>query len=421
MTKVVVIGGGLSGLVAARHLAEADVEVHLVERHDVVGGRVRSRHEDGFTFDRGFQVLFTAYPAAQRELDYEKLDLRYFTPGATIVRPGSRSVLADPLRDPSSLVETVFNREISPMDKLRVLRLQRELAGKREAEIFRESGTDIEGYLTERGFSRQFIANFAAPFYGGITLDRSLSTSKAVFEYTFKMLSKGRIAVPAAGMGAISKQLAERARNAAVEITLETTAEGVSSDRNGAAVDIGDETLTPDAVVVATDPPTAHELTGIEAIPTDAHGCVTQYFSLPDHGVLTTDKKLVLNAHSDAPNHIAPLSAVAPEYTPNDRGLLSVTFLGERDETAAELAEQSENALASWYPERSFDGLELLHTERVPFSQFVQPPGFQKNLPVPDAPNGPVFLAGDFMEWSSIHGALSSGHQAAEATLERVS
>ncbi|HET7323005.1 MAG TPA: NAD(P)/FAD-dependent oxidoreductase [Halococcus sp.] len=421
MTRVVVIGGGLSGLVAARHLAEADVEVHLVERRKDVGGRVRSRYEDGFTFDRGFQVLFTAYPAAQRELDYEKLDLRYFTPGATIARPGSRSVLADPLRDPSSLVETVFNREISPMDKLRVLRLQRELAGKREAEIFHGPDTGIEGYLTERGFSRRFVANFAAPFYGGITLDRSLSTSKAVFEYTFKMLSEGRIALPAAGMGAISKQLAEKARNAGVEIALETTAEGVSADRHGATVDLGSETLSPDAVIVATDPPTARELTGIEAIPTDAHGCVTQYFSLPAHEVLSTGKKLILNAQSDAPNHVAPLSVVAPEYTPDNRGLLSVTFLGEREETAAELAEHTENALASWYPGRSFDGLKLLHTERVPFSQFVQPPGFQKNLLAPDAPNGPVFLAGDFMEWSSIHGALSSGRRAAEATLERVS
>lgn len=420
MTSVVVVGGGLAGLVAARHLAESGIEVHLVERHETVGGRVKSRHENGFTFDRGFQVLFTAYPAARRELDYETLDLRYFTPGATIAKPGSRSVLADPRRDPDSFVETMFNRDISVGDKLRVLRLQRELARKDEAEIFGGPDTDIEKYLAGRGFSRRFVANFAAPFYGGITLDRSLSTSKAVFEYTFKMLAEGRIALPAAGMGAIAEQLAEKTRSTGAEITLGTTVEGVSADSDGALVELGTETLTPDGVVIATDPPTARELTGIEAIPTDARGCVTQYFSLPPNRALDTGKKLVLNAHNDAPNHVAPLSAVAREYTPDDRELLSATFLGERDESDAKLAEQTKEALSSWYPERYFDNLELLHTDRIPFSQFVQPPGFRKNVPAPDAPDGPVFLAGDFVGWSSIHGALSSGRWAAETTLDTV-
>jgi phytoene dehydrogenase-like protein len=66
--EVAVAGGGLAGLVVARRLAEAGVDVHLYETRDTVGGRVRSRHRDGFVLDRGFQVLFTASPAPQREL-----------------------------------------------------------------------------------------------------------------------------------------------------------------------------------------------------------------------------------------------------------------------------------------------------------------------------------------------------------------
>ena len=96
---VFVAGGGLAGLVAARRLAARGANVRLSEQASDVGGRVRSRYEDGYTFDRGFQVLFTAYPAAKRELDLASLDLREFTPGATLARPGHRSVLADPLRE----------------------------------------------------------------------------------------------------------------------------------------------------------------------------------------------------------------------------------------------------------------------------------------------------------------------------------
>ena len=84
----IVVGGWLAGLVSAARLAEADRDVTLLERRPTVGGRVRSREVDGFTLDRGFQVLFTSYPAVRRELDVDALDLRAFSPGATICRPG---------------------------------------------------------------------------------------------------------------------------------------------------------------------------------------------------------------------------------------------------------------------------------------------------------------------------------------------
>jgi len=54
-----VVGGGLSGLVAAARLADAGADVTLLERRPEVGGRVRTETVDGFTLDRGFQVLFT--------------------------------------------------------------------------------------------------------------------------------------------------------------------------------------------------------------------------------------------------------------------------------------------------------------------------------------------------------------------------
>lgn len=226
---VVVVGGGLAGLVCARRLASEGVEVTLLEREPEVGGRVRSVHENGFTFDRGFQVLFTAYPAAKDELDYDALDLRYFTPGACLARPGERSVLSDPLRDPGAAVESALNREVSLTAKLRTLALRRRLSKLDPEELLSGGDQTIRAALLERGFSEEFVENFAVPFYGGITLDRSLSSSAATFAYTFTMLSRGRIAVPADGMGAISEQLAGRARDAGA--TIETGREVRSTAR----------------------------------------------------------------------------------------------------------------------------------------------------------------------------------------------
>ena len=414
MTDVVVVGGGLAGLVAARHLAADGADVTLYEARETVGGRVRSVREDGFIFDRGFQVLFTAYPAARRELDYDELDLYSFTGGATIAHPNRRTVLADPLDSPGDITETLFNTDVTLGDKIRLFRLQRALSGVDDAALFdRGPRESVESYLVGRGFSRDFLDNFAAPFYGGITLDRSLSTDAGVFRYTFKMLNQGQTAVPARGMGAISDQLADRARRAGADIRLGTAVTSLDTTGDGVTVETADGTVTTDAAVVATDPPTAADLTGIDGIPTETRGCVTQYYALPGHVELDTGKKILLNADGTDPNQVAPLSAVAPSYAPDDRTLLSATWLGSSDANDETLFERGQETLESWYPERRFDAMELLRTDRIDVAQFDQPPGFRADLPTPDAPEGPVVLAGDYTSWSSIQGALESGRVAA--------
>ena len=419
----IVAGGGLAGLVAARHLAEAGVEVELLERRDRVGGRVRTRSVDGFTLDRGFQVLFTAYPAARRELDYDALDLRAFAPGATIAWPDHRSTLSDPLGDPRAALPTLLNRDVRTADKLRLFRLQRSLRRRDAAEIFTEQGVSggrsepaIREYLAERGFSTAFVERFAEPFYGGITLDRSLGTSSSVFEYTFRMLSEGETVVPAEGMGAIPEQLRDRAVGAGASVETGVTVTAVRPDDDGVEVETDGEDRRADAVIVATDPKAAAELTGVET-PTEPKPCTTVHCSLPAHQSLDTGSRIVLNAADDRPNTVAPMSAAAPEYAPDDRQLLSATFLDVSEADDDVLATTIREALGSWFPENHFGGLEVVGVDRIEFAQFAQPPGFRAELPAVDAPEGPVALAGDYTEWSSIQGALSSGRRAARALL----
>ena len=47
--RVVVVGGGLSGLVAARALARHRIEVHVVEARQRLGGRVWTLRDDEFS------------------------------------------------------------------------------------------------------------------------------------------------------------------------------------------------------------------------------------------------------------------------------------------------------------------------------------------------------------------------------------
>jgi len=433
--SVVVVGAGVAGLVAARRLATAGADVTVVDRRQTVGGRIRTERDEGFTFDRGFQVLFTAYPAVRRELDLDALDLRFFRPGAVIARPGSRSVLSDPLRDLRAAGASLRNNEVTLSDKLRTLLLRQHVGTRTESEIFRSTDQSIRSYLREWGFSEDYLDNFVAPFYGGITLDRSLSTSKRVFEYTFKALSDGRIAVPATGMGAIPEQLAERAREAGASIRLDERVTALDdrngdndgdegrdgseqgSDDSGVTVETESGTIEADAVVVATDPKEAHRLTGVDSIPREARSCVTQYYRLPAASAPRTGRKLLLNAADPSPNTVVPISEVAPEYAPEGSALLNATFLGEAalDRDADALAEETRLTLEAWYPERTFPELEPVRTHRIEFAQFAQPPGVHETLPEARAPGGSTYLAGDYTAWSSIQGAMRSGREAARA------
>jgi phytoene dehydrogenase-like protein len=417
-TAVAVAGGGLAGLVAARRLADAGADVTVFERHDTVGGRVRTRRVDGYVLDRGFQVLFPAYPAVRRELDIDALDLQRFAPGAVLARPGERSTLADPLRDPRALPDTLRNPEVTTTDKLRTLALRQHVRTRDERETFAAPDATIREYLRDWGFSERYVDNFVAPFYGGITLDRSLSTSKRVFEYTFKMLSEGPTALPAEGMGAVPAQLAERARDAGATIRTGEPVEAV--DGGSGTVETGDRRHEVDAVVVATDPPTARELTGVSSIPTEARPSTTLYLSLPASTGFDPGRRIHLNVPDDRPNAVVPLSAVAPTYAPDDEALLCATFLGERalDADESTLFDAVRDALTAWYPDVPFEGLAPVTTDRIEFAQFAQPPGVHDALPDARAPAGDVYLAGDFTAWSSIQGALRSGREAAEAVVE---
>lgn len=424
MTRVVIAGGGLAGLVTARHLAAAGVDVTVFEQAETVGGRVRSVERDGFVFDRGFQVLLDAYPAARRELDYDDLELRRFPPGAIVGRSDGRSLLADPLREPTKLSDALFSDVLTLSDTFRVLLLRRELAKTPDGELFAGERATIRDGLADRGFSERFIENFAAPFYGGITLDRSLQTDWDVFRYTFKMLATGHAAVPATGMAAIPEQLASTARSAGATIETGQSVAAIEATAGEVSVDLGSETVTADGAVVATDPKTAGELTGVESIPADSVGCTTQFYALPADQDLDVEGRLLLNATDAAPNVVVPHSAVAPEYAPAGEALVSATFLhgdaaratgGPAELSPSELAAKTHAALSRWFPERTFDALEPVHVERVPFAQFAQPPGFRESLPEPDAPDGPIVLAGEYTQWSSIQGALESGRLAAGA------
>ena len=418
--KVIVIGAGLAGLTCAKVLAHRGIEVSVFEASDGVGGRVRTDAKDGFLLDRGFQVYFTAYPASRRHLDHEKLDFRSFDPGAVVRRENKADVLADPLRDLKSLVPSLLSEVADFGDELRTLALAARTARGREVSAGEMADVDTSSldYLRQTGFSEKFIDGFFRPFYGGIFLDRSLSTSSRVLRFTFRMLATGSTVVPAQGIGEIPKQLASHLPPGALRLNSPVEellfyggrVTGVRATGDGA----GEHEA--DAVILAAEAPVAGRLVDGEVpeLPEGAVGQVCLYYATRP-GSIGGGKKILLNAEDGGfLNNVTEVSAVAPEYAPEGRGLVSAVALSGFDLPDDELYRRGVEEITRWYPEADLWPLAIY---RIPYAQFDQPPGIHETLP-DNRPNTPgLFLAGEYTEDSSINGSMLSGEKAAGAVL----
>ena len=402
----------MAGLTCAKVLRERGVEVAVYEASDGVGGRVRTDERDGFLLDRGFQVYFTSYPVSKRHLDYETLDLRTFDPGAIVRRGSEQSILSDPLRDPKALVPSLISDAATLGDKVRTLDLVARTptmqisAGAEDG----ERDTSTLEYLKEAGLSERYIGSFFRPFYGGITLNRELTTSARVLRFTLRMLATGRTVVPAFGMGEIPRQLASRLEEGAIE--LNSPVETLLRDgERVVGVRADGEEHEADAVVVATDAPTAGELTG-EAAPEGAVGEVCLYYETDGLG---SGKKILLNAEDGAfVNNAAQISNVSEKYAPPGRHLLSAVALSGLDLPDDELYRKGIEDLSRWYPDADFLPLALY---RIPYGQFAQPPGIHGRLPENRTKTQGLFLAGEYTEDASINGSMLSGEKATRAVI----
>lgn len=417
--KVIVVGAGLAGLTCAKVLSESGAEVEVFEASDGVGGRVRTDEREGFLLDRGFQVYFTAYPASSRHLDHDALDLRPFDPGAVVRRGRERDVLADPLRDPGALLPSLLSDVADVRDKLLTLRLAAsaapggvEAAGEWGGDPASGPDETSEEYLRRAGFSERFIDGFFRPFYGGILLDRSLSTSAKVLRFTFKMLATGKTAVPGRGMGEIPRQLACRLPEGSLH--LDSPVEELLRDGESVAgVRVAQEAHEADAVVVAVESPEAARLSGAEA-PEEGLGQTCVYYACAP-GSLGGGKKIMLNAEEGFLNNVVEISQVAPGYAPEGRGLVSAVSLGANMVLSDEEAyRRGLEEITRWAPEAD---LAPLAVYRIPYAQFAQPPGVHAELPGNRTKEPGLYLAGEYTEDSSINGSMLSGEQAANAVL----
>ena len=401
---VVIIGAGLAGLACARTLTAAGIGVQLLEASDEVGGRVRSDHVDGFILDRGFQILLTAYPELYRWFNLDQFNLRRFKPGATIWTGRNFCTVGDPLRSPRDLPSTVFAPIGSIPDKLRLLKLIASVRRGSVPDLLRRQDSSTRAKLQSLGFSTRIIERFFQPLFAGIQLDPDLEVSSRRFEVILRMLAVGESAVPADGMGALSKEMLSGLDSDSVRCNAVVRK---ITDRS-VVLESGEE-LTAKAVVVATQGPTASKLLGL---PDSGSRPVAAIWFDSTASPIHNRHILLDGAQSGPMKNLAVLSDVAPSYAPPGKSLCVAAIPGP-PALGPQLEVEVRKQLAAWH--RDSRSWETIRVDVIPHGQPLQLPPLDPRRSV--RLGAGRYVCGDHRDTASIQGALFSGRRAAAAVL----
>jgi phytoene dehydrogenase-like protein len=407
--KVIIVGGGVAGLVAAIELEKQNIAPLIVESTDRVGGRVKTDSFQGYQLDHGFQVLLTAYPEAKKYLDYDQLKLKFFKPGALIFQGQKQIRLSDPMRQPSQAFATLFSKAGSFQDKLKIFKLSQRLKKDSLSAIFSRTEMTTKAYLLSYGFSEQIIKNFFQPFLGGIFLESELNTSSRMFEFVFKMFSEGHAAIPSDGMEAIPWQLKSKLQKTDFLFNFKV----VAVEDKKVELDDGN-VLTADAVIIATQPDKIlkkmqGQFPGYQQVTNLYFEVEKSFIGKPLIGLLPKNGKLI--------NNLTFISDAAPSYANNGKALLSVSVNGidnisEKDLQVKVVHELSEisgyeadafSYLKTFYIKNALPKINDLH-----YDMYASETKIFEN----------IFLAGDYLLNGSLNAAMASGRSAALAVTD---
>ncbi|XP_044498081.1 15-cis-phytoene desaturase, chloroplastic/chromoplastic [Mangifera indica] len=419
--KAIIIGAGLSGLAAATKLHSQNIPFLLLEASDAVGGRVRTDTLNGFLLDRGFQIFITAYPEAQKLLDYNALNLQKFYSGAKIFYNGEFHTVADPLRHFGDSLNSLANPVGSVLDKFLIGLTRVRVLTQSDEEIFSAGEVSVLDLLKSIGFSDSIIDRFFKPFFGGIFFDKDLETSSRLFEFIFKCLALGDNTLPAKGIGEIPNQLA--AKLPSDSIFLNTRVVSVDlNDRNLANVRLqnGDVLKSELGIILAVEEREVDKLLpGKELNPQRKkfRSTVCLYFSANRDKIPVQDPVLFLNGSGKGiVNNMFIATNVAPSYGPPDKALISVSLIGLFEDVSDEdLRDAVIREISVWFGSEMVGSWEHMRTYRIRYAQPNQSPptNLMKN---PKREPG-LYLCGDYMTCATFDGALVSGRRAAEALI----
>lgn len=404
--KVHIIGGGISGLVAAQVLESHGLSPVIIDGSDRVGGRLKTDTVKGFQLDRGFQVLLSSYSAAKKYLDYKSLNLQKLKAGSCVFADGKQYFFGDPLRDLSLFIPTLFSPLGTLGDKLKVAKLNFHLQKKSIDKIFEDREITTKEYLTAKGFSKNIIKNFFTPFFSGIFLEDELYTSSRMFEFVFKMFGEGLALMPKGGIEDISIHLKDKLQKTEIHHN-----SFVSNVKDMEITMSDGKKIKTNYTIIATEP--TNLVDGLKGQKVDWKSCQNLYFTCSSRVYEKAFIGLVSNQECLINNIFYPTSIPTDKKGKDE--LISVTVVKDHGLTDKELIERVKNELKK---ECKIEGITFLKLYNIP-KALPKLNNLQYDItPSETKLKDGVFLAGDLLLNGSLNAAILAGEKAALGVLE---
>jgi len=410
---IIVVGAGLSGLKAASVLENAGKRVLVIEASNRVGGRIKTEKKEGFLLDRGFQVLMNSYPEVKATFNLKELKLQKFMPGALVMKDdGSKVIVADPRRAFKHILKTLFSNAFDYIDLFSVMNLLRGLKIKSVQEIFAQEEMSTKEALKKYGFSETIIQNFFIPFYRGVFLENNLSTSRKIFDFTFKMFAEGEACLPKNGMEVLPQKLKEQLKTTVFQMDSRVV------EIEGQTVKIENEHYFEAPVILL-----ATEETGLTRLykhqaKYDGQSVTQLYFTTNIAPVKQSIIGINASEHPFISNFCVP-SKISKNYAPKGKHLISVSVNGLLGISEEELVEKARFELRKWFG-LHVDYWKFLESFKIryalPEQKSVSHHYTEANFKLR---NG-LWCCGDHLLDASINGALLSGRLAAEHILNNM-
>jgi len=444
--SIVVAGGGLAGLTAARRLLIAGHDVELLEKRELLGGKVSAwRDDDGDWVETGLHTFFGAYEEIfelMRELGvYNEILWKDHVLKYTMAGGDSFEFRTAKLPSPLHLMPAVFqNHYFSIPEKLSLARALKPILFGGEAYYDDIDRMSYQDWHHSFGISDKMLKRMFVPMTLALKfLPPEEISAKIVVDVSGTFLR----ARDASKMGFLSGSPADKLtgpladdifrRGGRIRTGTGVRSMALSEDRRISWIESTEgERFLADAFVLALP---IHNLRRVIPDELRAEG----FFANLDHfdGVPVITVQLWYDrqiTHIDnilfCPDGRIPVYAdlgnTTPDYRVQGNSRIEAVVAPAKDLMGLddiEIVRRVSADIASCFPEATASASVVKSTVvRIPQSVYRPAPGLDRYRPTQTTPISNLFLAGGYTRqrfYDSMEGAVSSGNRAADALLDR--
>ena len=446
-SRVIVAGGGLAGLTAAKRLLEAGLDVELLEKRAILGGKVSAwRDGDGDWIESGLHTFFGAYEEIfdlMRELGvYEEVLWKEHKLQYTLAGGGSFEFRTTRLPSPLHLLPAVFeNRYFSIGEKLSLARALKPILFGGERYYDSIDRMSYQDWHRSYGISDRMLKRMFLPMTLALKfLPPEEISAKIVLDVSGTFLRERG----ASRMGFLSGSPAEKltgplarwieTHGGRIRTGIGIRTLGLDEHRRVSWIETAEgERLEADAFVLALpihnlkrvlprelrDDPFFADIDAFDSVPVvTVQIWYDRQISGIDNILFCPDGRIPV---------YADLANTTPDYACGGRSRFELVVAPARDlidlddEAIVSLVDRD---VRSCFPNSSAGARIVKSTVvRIPRSVYRPAPGVDAKRPTQETPIENLFLAGGYTRqrfYDSMEGAVSSGNLAARALTARV-